>query len=56
MRERDAKDKDKKKSIREKKGNKDQITFLTADMSLDVGAQLTRKIVKRLANVNRENR
>ena len=55
MRERDAKDKE-KKSVREQKGNKDQITFLTADMSLDVGAQLTRKIVKRLANVNRENR
>ena len=53
MRKRDAKDKEKKST--RAKGNKDQISF-DCRHQLRCGAQLTRKIVKRLANVNRENR
>ena len=54
MRKRDAKDKEKKKGTRAK-GNKDQISFDCRHQHR-CGGQLTRKIVKRLANVNGENR
>ena len=52
MRKRDAKIKKKSTGA---KGNKDQISF-DCRPKLGCRAQLIRKIVKRLANVNGENR